>query len=100
MNMTVLIEKIGLKKYRASASHPVALSAEAETREKAIDCLKAMAERRLANAEIMELPMAGELRPNPWVAFAGIWKDHPDIDEYSRKVAEYRKSSNHKKEKT
>jgi hypothetical protein len=53
-----------------------------------------LARKRLANGEWLQVPLPGPPETNPWVAYAGVWKDHPDFDAFLENVAEYRRAAN------
>jgi hypothetical protein len=92
MKAAVLVEKLGKKKYRASTSQPIPLETEGRTRDKAIKRLCALARKRLAAGEWQEVSLPGPPQTNPWIACAGIWKDHPDFDDFINNIAEYRRT--------
>jgi hypothetical protein len=93
MKATVLLEKIGPRKYRASTTQPVVLESEGTSRRQALDRLSELVRKRLAGAQLVQITLPGKLEANPWKAFAGIWKDHPDFNEFADNVAEYRRSA-------
>jgi hypothetical protein len=39
---------------------------------------------------LMNLPDAPGT--NPWQAYAGIWKDHPDFEDFIENIVQYRRS--------
>jgi hypothetical protein len=94
MKTAVLVEKLGQKKYRASTSQPIALESEGRSREEAVKRLCALARKRLAAGEWQQVSLPGPPQTNPWIAYAGIWKDHPDFDEFLKDIAEYRRARN------
>lgn len=68
--------------------------AEAPTRQQALEELKKQVLARLEKAEILSL----ELQPppvqqpeNPWMKFAGVFKDDPDFDEFQQAIQDYRR---------
>ena len=94
MNATVLVEKLGERKYRASTSQPIPLETEGRTREEAIKRLCALARKRLAAGEWQQVSLPGPPQTNPWIAYAGIWKDHPEFDDFLKNIADYRRAVN------
>src|SRR6516165_11085909 len=78
MKTAVLVEKLGKHKYRASTSQPIALESEGRSREEAVMRLCTVARKRLAAGEWQQVSLPGPPQANPWIAYAGIWKDHPD----------------------
>ena len=93
MKATVLVEKIG-KRYRASTSQPIPLETEGKSREEAIERLSDLAQKRIAGGQLLQITLPGPPESNPWLAFAGIWKDHPDFDAFLENIAEYRRTVN------
>jgi len=90
----VLIEKLGKNKYRASTSQPIALESEGRSRDEAVKRLCALARKRLASAEWQQVALPGPPEANPWIAFAGMWKDHPDFDDFLTNIEAYRRATN------
>ena len=94
MKAAVLVEKLGKNKYRASTSQPIALESEGRSRDEAVERLCELARKRLAAGEWQQVLLPGPPEANPWIAYAGIWKDHPDFDDFLKNIAEYRRSAN------
>jgi hypothetical protein len=92
MNATVLIEKVGKKKYRATTSQPVPMETEGATQKQALERLYDLAKKRLASGQLLHMNLPDAPSANPWQAFAGIWKDHPDFDAFQANIAAYRAS--------
>jgi hypothetical protein len=88
----VLVEKVGKKKYRASTSQPIPLESKGRTQAEAVKRLRALARKRLAAGEWQEVSLPGPPQTNPWIAYAGIWKDHPDFDDFLNNIAAYRRA--------
>ena len=91
MNVTVFVERLGSDRFRAATFHPIPLETEAASREEALSPLRELAARRVGAGELVELDLPVGQESNPWIAHAGIWKDHPDFDEFLQNVAEYRR---------
>jgi predicted RNase H-like HicB family nuclease len=90
MLIPVLIEPIARNGYRAQATEPFAVSAKGATREEALAKLRAKIEGRLKKgAELVGLEVGTPV--DPWMAFAGMFKDDPWIDDWKRSVEEYRR---------
>jgi predicted RNase H-like HicB family nuclease len=65
--------------------------AEAPTREQALEALKQRIETRLEKAEILSVEIQPTSIPeNPWMKFAGIFKDDPQFDEFQQCIQDYR----------
>ena len=91
MIVNAFVEQLEEKRYRVSISQPVALSAEGGSREEAIEQLRQLAGKRMAAGEVVPIDLPGTQRQDPWLDAAGVWKDHPDMDEYLENIAEYRR---------
>src|SRR5262245_30361081 len=94
MKTAVLIEKLATKRYRASTAQPIALQTVGRTRDEAVQRLCALARKRLSAGEWLQVSLPGPPQANPWIAYAGIWKDHPDIDDFVKNIAAYRRAGN------
>ena len=90
----VLVEKLGEKKFRASTSQPIPLESEGRSGEEAVKRLCALARKRLAAGQWQHVSLPGPPQPNPWIAYAGIWKDHPDFDDFLKNIADHRRAVN------
>jgi hypothetical protein len=94
MKAAVLVEKLSEKKYRASTSQPIPLESEGRTGAEAVKRLCALARKRLAAGEWEQVSLPGPPQSNPWIAYSGVWKDHPDFDDFLKNIAEYRRKMN------
>mgnify|MGYP003580897022 CR=1 FL=1 len=94
MKATVFVEKVGKKKYRASTSHPISLESEGVSEDQALERLYELAKKRLSSGTLMQMNLPDVPGSNPWRAFAGVWKDHPDFDAFVENIAEYRRTAN------
>jgi hypothetical protein len=92
MKATVLVEKLGKKKYRATTSQPIPLETEGTSQDQALERLCKLAKKRLAGGKLFQISLPATAGANPWQAFAGIWKDHPDYDAFLENIADYRRS--------
>ncbi len=92
MKATVFVEKIGRRKYRATTSQPVPLETEGTSQDEALERLRELARKRLAGGQLFQINLGDTSGTNPWQAFAGVWKDHPDYDAFLENIAEYRRS--------
>ena len=92
MEIAVLIEPVPGKGYRARGGEPFALEAEGSTKEEALRRLRELISSRIeGGAELVSLNVpAGE---NPWVSFAGMFKDDPLFDDWQDAIAERRGGS-------
>ena len=92
MKTSVLVEKLGARKYQASTSQPFPLETEGKSRQEAVKRLCALARQRLAAGEWQQVSLPGPPQANPWIAYAGIWEGHPDFDDFLENIAEYRRA--------
>ena len=89
MQITVLVEPMNGKGFRASGCEPFAIAAEGATREEALSRLKGQVQARLSGgAEVVALEVTPE--EHPLMKFAGMFKDDPLFDEWQQAIAEYR----------
>ncbi len=89
MEIPILVEPIANNGYQARTGEPLALTAEGTTREEAVQKLRELLATRLQNgAELRALRVADA---NPWVEFAGMFKDDPYFDEWQEAIAETRR---------
>ena len=89
MQIPVLVERVKGNGYRARGTEPFAISAKGSTREEALAKLRAKIQTRLKNGtELVGLEVGS--RPDPWMEFAGMFKDDPWLDDWKRSIEEYR----------
>lgn len=91
MQVTVFVEQLDEQTYRAETAQPIALVTEGRTRDEAIEQLRVLAQRRLTAGEMVQLDLPEVAVPHPWVPFAGIWKDHPELDMVLEHIAAERR---------
>ena len=91
MQVTVFVEQLDEQTYRAETAQPITLVTEGRTRDEAIERLRALAQKRLTAGEMVCLEIPEVAAPHPWVPFAGIWKDHPDLDAVLEHIAAERR---------
>lgn len=91
MHVPVILEQAKDNGFRASVFAPVPLVAEGASREQAVEKLRGMLCERLSGAEVIQLELPVESRPDPWLAFAGVWRDHPDAAEVEENIRQYRR---------
>ena len=94
MKATVLVEKVGNKKFRATTSQPIPLETEGKTQDEALQRLYDLAKKRLSGGQLVQMSFPDTPATNPWQGFAGIWKDHPDFDAFRKNIAAYRRTVN------
>jgi hypothetical protein len=90
MQMSILVEPVRGNGFRARAAEPFGLGAEGVTRAEALANLKAEVEARLREgAEVVTLKVGHD--SNPWIEFAGMFKDDPLFKEVVKIMAENRR---------
>jgi hypothetical protein len=90
MDIPVLLERVAGNGYRARAIEPLALTAEAPTRDEALQKLRELiAERLAAGAELVRLEVPGS--EHPFARFAGDLRDDPLLEAWEKAMAEYRR---------
>ncbi len=92
MEIAVLIEPVPGKGFGARGGEPFAIEAEGPTKEEALRRLRELIVTRIGEgAELVSLNVpTGE---NPWVSFAGMFKDDPLFDDWQEAIAESRGGS-------
>jgi predicted RNase H-like HicB family nuclease len=92
MEIPVLIEPVAGNGYRARCGEPLPLTAEGTTRDEALANLRRLIDQRVADgAEVAALSVPGKDAANPWVGFAGMFKDDPYFGEVIDIMAENRR---------
>jgi len=90
VEIPVVIEPVAGHGYRAVSAGPPGLSAEAPSRDEALAKLRQLSDDRVRSGTqfvTMTVPDAG----NPWVEFAGMFKDDPYFDEVIEIMKENRR---------
>ena len=97
MHIPVLIERVARNGYRAKSAEPFKVSARGATREEALAKLGAKIAGRLKKGQEI---VSVEVGPShdPWMEFAGMFKNDPWIDGWKRSVEEYRRQVDEKPE--
>jgi hypothetical protein len=94
MQISVLIEPVPGQGYRARGGKPLALTAEAATRDAAIQRLRELIEERVAaGAEIVSIDVPGSQIEHPWLPYAGMFRNDPLVEEWKQAMAEYRRQA-------
>jgi hypothetical protein len=70
------------------------LESEGRSSDEAVKRLCALARKRLAAGQLQHVEMPGPPQSNPWIAYAGIWKDHPDFDDFLKNIVDHRRAVN------
>jgi predicted RNase H-like HicB family nuclease len=87
----VLIEKDTEGLWKANILGWSDCEARGSTREEALSNLHYVLAARLEKAEIVPLELPLPDTENPWVKFAGMFKDDPLFDEFVEDMATYRR---------
>lgn len=89
MRIPVLLKRVKGNGFRARATEPFSVTAKASTREGALTKLRNKIQAQLKNGvELVGLEVG--LPPNPWIEFAGMFKDDPWIEDWKKSIEEYR----------
>jgi predicted RNase H-like HicB family nuclease len=92
VRIPVIIERVAGNGYRASGGEPLGLIAEGSTREAALQELRSLLEARIAGgAEITSIELPEDHSAHPWLAFAGMFRDDPLVEEWKRVMASRRR---------
>jgi hypothetical protein len=94
MNLNILVEKKQDGGSIASVLELPAYRVEAETRDLALAKLQRLLAEQLAAAEVvpLEIKLPHEVANNPWINYAGIFKDDPDFTEIAKRLRAERES--------
>ncbi len=90
MDVSVMLEPLGDAGYRATALVPSPLVAEAPTRKEAVDRIRSLLNERFSRGELIQIQVPAT-SDNPWLALAGTWRDHPDLEEVVQNIETYRR---------
>jgi predicted RNase H-like HicB family nuclease len=94
VEIPVLIEPVAGNGFRATSGPPLGLTAEGPTRDEALQNLRRLIRERLAaGSEVAALELADRPAGNPWVEFAGMFRDDPYFDEWQAAIAENRRKA-------
>ena len=92
MQIPILIEPIAGIGFRSRGGEMFDLSAEGVTQEEVRARLDEQLQARLrAGAAIITLEVAEQRLANPWMEFAGMFKDDPYFEEWQKAIAENRR---------
>lgn len=92
MQIPILIERVAGNGYRSRGGEPFDLSAEGASREEVLAKLREQLQARLTKgSELVTLDVAGASGSNPWIEFAGMFKDDPLFEDWQQAIAENRK---------
>lgn len=91
MDVSVMLEHVKENRYRATALVPTPLVAEAPTRDEALDKIRALINERLSHVELIQVEVPLGPERNAWLAIAGSWRDHPDVDDVMENIHAYRR---------
>lgn len=92
MQIPILIEPVAGNGFRSRGGEPFALSAQGATREEVLEKLREQFHAQLRDgAEMVTLDVAERPFSNPWLEFAGMFKDDPYFDEWQGAIAENRR---------
>ncbi|MCI0698828.1 type II toxin-antitoxin system HicB family antitoxin [candidate division KSB1 bacterium] len=91
MTVNVLVQPNPEKGYTATVLGWADLVVEAQTKEEALEKVRAELANRLAKGEIISLQIEPANGEHPWMKFAGMWKDDSMFDEVLEDIKAYRK---------
>jgi hypothetical protein len=94
VDIPMLIERIAGNGYRAKTGEPLAFTVEGATRTEAVTKLRGLVQQRLqTGAEVEALGVTAGAPANPWIEFAGMFKDDPYFDDWQAAIAENRRKA-------
>jgi hypothetical protein len=91
VEINVLVEPLDGDRYRATSLSLPGFRSEGGSRDEALAQLQQLIRNQIGNAEITKLEVELPGGSHPWMAFAGTWKDRPDLAEFEQNIREYRR---------
>ena len=92
MQIPILIEPVAGNGFRSRGGEPFGLSVEGATRQEVLDKLKEQLAACLRDGtELVSLDVTAQPASNPWVQFAGMFKDDPYFEEWQQAIADNRR---------
>jgi hypothetical protein len=92
VQIPILIEPVAGNGFRSRGGELFGLSGEGATRAEVVAQLQEQLAARLREGtELISLDVAAQPAGNPWVQFAGMFKDDPYFDEWQQAIADNRR---------
>ncbi len=92
MQIPILIEPVAGNGFRSRGGELFGLSVEGATRDEVLAKLRdQLAARPREGTELISLEVAAQPTGNPWVQFAGMFKDDPYFEEWQQAIADNRR---------
>ena len=82
-NWNILLEPETDGQFTATVAELPTVKVTANSRQTALDEIKQMLSKRLSDVEVVSVSIPTE---DPWIKFAGIFKDNPYFDEIVREM--------------
>jgi predicted RNase H-like HicB family nuclease len=101
MQYQIFVQNPAAQRFTASVVGIPACVAEGPTKEEALASVRLALAEQLAQGEFVTLdlvnaaPVEGGIIPNhPWMKYAGMWADDPQIDEFVEAMKQFREEEN------
>lgn len=91
LTYSVIVEREKQGRYKATVWGLADCQAIGDTREAALKSINEVLMARLENAEVVVQEIALPKSENPWVKFAGMYKDNPLFNEMISEMEAYRR---------
>src|SRR5262245_31081143 len=92
MNIPIVVEPVENNGFRARSGPPFDLTTEGATRDEAVARMRDQLKTRVQNGtQLVSVEVSAADAQNPWVKFAGMFKDDPYFDEWQQAIAENRR---------
>lgn len=92
MQIPILIEPVAGNGYRSRGGEPFGLSVEGATRQEVLEKLKKqLADYLCGGTELVTLEVPESPALNPWLPFAGMFKEDPYFEEWQQAIADNRR---------
>ena len=94
MTYDVLVTKTSSKRYTARALLFPDITATGRNEQDVLEQVQAAIANLRIRSRIVRVdvpPIPGDVKDDPWLRFAGMWKDDPDWDVFQAEVATFRR---------
>ena len=91
LNYSVIVEREKEGRYKATVWGLGDCQATGDTREDALKSINQLLTTRLENAEVVEQEIALPKSENPWIKFAGMYKNNPLFNDMISEMEAYRR---------
>jgi hypothetical protein len=91
MEIAVLLEALPADGYRATTLNAAPVSAQAPSRQEALEEVQRLVHEQLARGEVVRLHVALPGEVHAWSPLPGTWRNHPEAPAFEQNMREYRR---------